>query len=238
MASVSLLDSHAFARPSNVGAPSRTIISSSHRPPTPSFHPHRRPRFESSECSVNPRSPAYALATASVNPTIHYVPQKSRTYTVGDFMTKKEDSYVVKATTTVEEAWEALAEKRLTGFPVVDGNWELVGVISDYDLLALDSISGGQADISLFPDVNSSWNTFNEIQKLLGKAHGKVVGDLMTHTPLVVHESTNLGEAAWLLLETKHRQLPVVDGDKKLVGIVTRGNVIRAALQIKQEKPL
>ena len=38
--------------------------------------------------------------------------------------------------------------------------------------------------------------TFNEIQKLIGKTKGKVVGDLMTPAPLVVRESTNLEDAA------------------------------------------
>lgn len=40
------------------------------------------------------------------------------------------------------------------------------------------------------------WQTFNEIQKLLSKTNGKVVGDLMTPSPLVVHESTSLEDAA------------------------------------------
>ncbi|KAG6576946.1 CBS domain-containing protein CBSX1, chloroplastic, partial [Cucurbita argyrosperma subsp. sororia] len=157
------------------------------------------------------------------------------TYTVGDFMTRKENLYVVKPTTTADEALEALVEKRITGFPVVDEDWNLVGVISDYDLLALDSISGGtQSDTNLFPDVDSSWKTFNELQKLLCKTNGKVVGDLMTPAPLVVRETSNLEDAARLLLETKYRRLPVVDADGKLVGIITRGNVVRAALQIKR----
>ncbi|XP_076945579.1 CBS domain-containing protein CBSX2, chloroplastic-like [Bidens hawaiensis] len=109
-----------------------------------------------------------------------------------------------------------------------------VGVVSDYDLLALDSISGGShGDTALFPDVDSSWKTFNEIQKLLGKTDGKVVGDLMTPAPLVVHETSNLEEAVRLLLETKYRRLPVVDDDGKLIGLITRGDVVRAALQIK-----
>ncbi|XP_050260162.1 CBS domain-containing protein CBSX2, chloroplastic [Quercus robur] len=163
------------------------------------------------------------------------IPPRGGTYTVGDFMTKKEELHVVKPTTTVEEALDALVEKRITGFPVIDDQWKLVGVVSDYDLLALDSISGGnQSDTNLFPDVDSSWKTFNEIQKLIGKNNGKVVGDLMTPAPLVVRESTNLEDAARLLLETKYRRLPVVDGDGKLVGIITRGNVVRAALQIKR----
>lgn len=41
-----------------------------------------------------------------------------------------------------------------------------------------------------------AWQTFNEIQKLLSKTNGKVVGDLMTPSPLVVHESTSLEDAA------------------------------------------
>ncbi|ESR36214.1 hypothetical protein CICLE_v10029198mg [Citrus x clementina] len=164
------------------------------------------------------------------------VPPRNGTYTVGDFMTKKEDLHAVKTTTTVDEALERLVEKRITGFPVIDDDWKLVGVVSDYDLLALDSISGGnQNDTSLFPNVNSSWKTFNELQRLLSKTNGKVVGDLMTPAPLVVHENTNLEDAARLLLETKYRRLPVVDGDGKLVGLITRGNVVRAALQIKRD---
>lgn len=153
---------------------------------------------------------------------------------MGDFMTKKEDLHVVKPTTTVDEALKALVENRITGFPVIDDDWKLVGVVSDYDLLALDSISGtSRAD--MFPEVDSTWKTFNEVQRLLSKIDGKVVGDLMTSAPLVVRENTNLEDAARLLLETKYRRLPVVDGEGKLVGIITRGNVVRAALKIKKE---
>ncbi|XP_056160865.1 CBS domain-containing protein CBSX1, chloroplastic-like isoform X2 [Syzygium oleosum] len=168
-----------------------------------------------------------ASVTNSVQP-------RNGAYTVGDFMTRKEYLHVVKATTTVDEALEMLVEKRITGFPVIDDDWTLVGVVSDYDLLALDSISGGsQGDANIFPDVDSSWKAFNRIQRLLSKTHGKVVGDLMTPAPLVVRETTNLEDAARLLLETKYRRLPVVDGNGKLIGIITRGNVVRAALQMK-----
>lgn len=156
-------------------------------------------------------------------------------YTVGEFMTKKEDLHVVKPTTTVDEALELLVENRITGFPVIDEDWKLVGLVSDYDLLALDSISGsGRTENSMFPEVDSTWKTFNAVQKLLSKTNGKLVGDLMTPAPLVVEEKTNLEDAAKILLETKYRRLPVVDSDGKLVGIITRGNVVRAALQIKR----
>lgn len=173
--------------------------------------------------------------SASGTLTANSVPPRNGVYTVGDFMTRKEDLHVVKPTTTVDEALEALVENRITGFPVIDDNWKLVGLVSDYDLLALDSISGGtRSDTSMFPEVDSTWKTFNEVQKLLSKTNGKVVGDLMTPAPVVVRETSNLEDAARILLETKYRRLPVVDADGKLVGIITRGNVVRAALQIKR----
>ncbi|KAB5520746.1 hypothetical protein DKX38_025065 [Salix brachista] len=227
-----------------------------------------------------PRSPHRSSITVALSTVANSVPARSGIYTVGDFMTKKVDLHVVKANTTVDDALEALVEKRITGFPVIDDDYKLVGVVSDYDLLALDSISGGcQNDTNLFPNVDSSWKvcmkllcdipdikkggvwglvslpytgvahtieskvqnenggrigtTFNQLQKLLIKNNGKVVGDLMTPNPLVVYETTNLEDAVKLLLETKYRRLPVVDDDGKLAGIITRGDIVRAALQIK-----
>ncbi|KAE8668117.1 CBS domain-containing protein CBSX1 [Hibiscus syriacus] len=151
-----------------------------------------------SNLSSTPSNPA--LSPCTIIPT--------RLYLHCLFQNPKEALF---ATTSVDEALEALVERRVTGFPVIDDDWNLVGVVSDYDLLALDSIS--------------------EIDE---QKHGKVVGDLMTPSPLVVRETTNLEDAARLLLETKYRRLPVVDGDGKLVGIITRGNVVRAALHIKR----
>ncbi|KAF9666006.1 hypothetical protein SADUNF_Sadunf16G0184000 [Salix dunnii] len=181
-----------------------------------------------------PRSSHRSSVTVALSTVANSVPARSGIYTVGDFMTKKVDLHVVKANTTVDDALEALVEKRITGFPVIDDDYKLVGVVSDYDLLALDSISGGcQNDTNLFPNVDSSWKTFNQLQKLLIKNNGKVVGDLMTPNPLVVYETTNLEDAVKLLLETKYRRLPVVDDDGKLAGIITRGDIVRAALQIK-----
>ncbi|KAF3438989.1 hypothetical protein FNV43_RR17264 [Rhamnella rubrinervis] len=201
--------------------------------------PGRRPntafrRFCASRGVSGLHRSSVVVVAASGTLTANSVPAKSGVYTVGDFMTRKEELHVVKPTTTVDEALEILVENRITGFPVIDDDWKLVGLVSDYDLLALDSISGGgQTDTNMFPEVDSTWKTFNEVQKLLSKTNGKLVGDLMTPAPVVVREVTNLEDAARLLLETKYRRLPVVDADGKLVGIITRGNVVRAALQIK-----
>ncbi|KAK7400768.1 hypothetical protein VNO78_12074 [Psophocarpus tetragonolobus] len=200
-----------------------SLLPQCHSPLRSSAAPKRR-RFA--------HSSRFRLASSQ---TVNSVPRGNGTYTVADFMTKKQDLHVVKTTTTVDEALEALVSYRISGLPVIDEDWNLVGVVSDYDLLAIDSISGvPQSDSNLFPAVDSTWKTFNEIQKLLSKTNGQVVGDLMTPTPLVVHESTSLEEAARLILETKYRRLPVVDDNGKLVGLITRGNIVKAALLSKR----
>jgi len=87
----------------------------------------------------------------------------------------------------------------------------------------------------MFPDVDSTWKTFHEIQRLLSKTNGKVIGDVMTSSPLAVRENSNLDAATRLLLETKYRRLPVVDSAGKQIGMITRGNVVKAALKIKKK---
>ncbi|KMZ68565.1 CBS domain-containing protein CBSX2, chloroplastic [Zostera marina] len=160
-------------------------------------------------------------------------------FSVGDFMTKKERLHVVKPTTLIDNAMEMLVQYGVSGFPVIDDNGKLVGVVSDYDMLALDTISGNELDETcLFPDVESSWKAFNEFQNLQTKHHGKNINDMMSDVPLSVHESSNLHDVARLLLETKYHRLPVVDDMGKLVGMITRGNVVRAALHAKRDKEM
>nr|CAB3452940.1 unnamed protein product [Digitaria exilis] len=174
------------------------------RPSTPARGPSRVvPGRRSASCR-----PVRARAAAAASPAAGGVTGQSHgVYTVGDFMTRREDLHVVKPTTSVDEALEMLVQHRISGFPVIDDNWNLVGVVSDYDLLALDSMSGNgltDTNTSMFPDVDSTWKTFREIQRLLSKTNGKVIADVMTSSPLAV-------------------------------GIITRGNVVSAALKIKKK---
>ncbi|KAM7252491.1 hypothetical protein ACFE04_024374 [Oxalis oulophora] len=216
----------------------RSIAATCHRPlSSPLSSLPLRPLYSSSSDRLRRRSFPAVVVVAAANGAVtnNSTSSKNGLYTVGEFMTSKDQLHVVKSTTTVDEALEMLVENRITGFPVIDDNWNLVGLVSDFDLLSLDSISGqARAENDIFPEVDSSWKTFNEIQNLLNKTDGQLVGDVMVPAPVVVRETTNLEDAARLLLQTKFRRLPVVDADGKLVGIITRGNVVRAALQIKR----
>ncbi|KAL8152056.1 hypothetical protein V2J09_021864 [Rumex salicifolius] len=203
---------------------------------SPSFRSCAAVSCSASDASFRNRRSFVVVSAANGSALMaNSTPSKDGVHTVSDCMTKKDDLLVVKPSTTVEEALEIIVENRISGLPVVDDDWKLVGVVSDYDLLALDSVSGsGKTDGSIFPEADSNWKVFNELQRLLTKTNGTLISDVMTLSPLCVRENTNVEDSARLLLETRYRRLPVVDSEGKLVGIITRGDVIRAALQLKQ----
>ncbi|EFJ34820.1 hypothetical protein SELMODRAFT_81368, partial [Selaginella moellendorffii] len=159
---------------------------------------------------------------------------KHNYYTICNFIMPKKDPFCVQVSTTVDDALKLLMDNRITGLPVIDKDRKLVGVVSDYDLLALDSISGKRPSTnSLFPEAGSTWKAFKEIQHLPTKTQGKTVGDLMTPLPLVVRAS-----CCGRVLKTGNEELDLLDCENSLVnfqvGLITRGNVVRAALQVKR----
>ena len=123
----------------------------------------------------------------------------------------------------------------MTGLPVVDATSNVVvGVVSDFDLLALEGVSPKEKAKGFFPEADSDWNSFYEVQKLVAKNAGKSVGDVMTADPITVRPATSIEDAANLLLRKKIRRLPVVDESGRLLGIITRSNVIKAAWEARK----
>ena len=59
------------------------------------------------------------------------------------------------------------------------------------------------------------------------------IGDVMTEDPITVREGTTLEAAARILLDKRIRRLPVVDAEGKLLGMFSRGDVIKAAVQTR-----
>ncbi|KAI7732250.1 hypothetical protein M8C21_028407 [Ambrosia artemisiifolia] len=84
-------------------------------------------RYLSSHPSVS-HSRRHTLVYAAPAPSFtgKFVPPRNGALNVGDFMTRKDELHVVKPTTTVDEALEALVKHRISGFPVIDDEWNLV----------------------------------------------------------------------------------------------------------------
>jgi acetoin utilization protein AcuB len=117
-----------------------------------------------------------------------------------DIMTAK--VVTIRQTATVREALKLLAELDVRHLPVVDERDELVGMLSERDLLRLRRSS-----------------------EVLNRA----VSEVMSADVLVVTPTTHVDEIIDLMTEHKIGALPVVDNDSQIAGIVSYVDVLRAA---------
>lgn len=136
------------------------------------------------------------------------------------------DVQTVPPHATVQEVAEKLAEAAYSGLPVVDDEGRLVGVVTEADLLMRVKPLRLPRLFPLLGGVIFSESP-RRFEEELRKATGTLVRDVMTTDLVTVTEDTPLHELAALMVEKRVNRLPVVR-DGRLVGIVTRDDVIRA----------
>ncbi|MBD1850429.1 CBS domain-containing protein [Leptolyngbya sp. FACHB-711] len=145
--------------------------------------------------------------------------------TVADVMTA--DPIVVKPETPLNEAIQILAEKRISGLPVVNDSGSLVGVISETDLMWQETGATPPAYIKILDSVIYLENPAR-YERELHKALGQTVGEVMTDRDIVtIKPDKSLREAAQLMHDRSVHRLPVLSNDGKLIGILTRGDIVR-----------
>ena len=145
---------------------------------------------------------------------------------IGEIM----DSNPVTVTpdTSVEDVVAALREHQLPGLPVVDADGQLVGIVTEADLVLPDD----EGDLHIPHYVNLFGGTvflesLSRFEGRLRKAFAATADDMMTSDPDTVGPDTSVREAARIIHETGHNRLPVVE-DGRLVGVVTRLDVLGA----------
>ncbi len=144
---------------------------------------------------------------------------------VSDAMTR--DPIVVRPETPLNEAIQTLAERRISGLPVVDDQGQLVGIISETDLMWQETGVTPPAYIMFLDSVIFLKNPA-QYERDLHKALGQTVGEVMTSDPISVSPEKPLKEAAQIMHEREVRRLPVVDDGGQVIGILTRGDIVRA----------
>jgi CBS domain-containing protein len=151
------------------------------------------------------------------------------TKTVADVMTP--NPITVTPQTSLPEAIRILAEKRISGLPVVNDSGKLVGVISETDLMWQESGVEPSPYIMILDSVIYLQNPARH-EKEIHKALGQTVGEVMSDHPISIKSSQSLKEAAHLLHEKKIRRLPVInETNGQVVGIITQGDIIRTMAQ-------
>jgi CBS domain-containing protein len=143
--------------------------------------------------------------------------------TVGEIMTK--ELITVTKETSVRELANLFTTHRVGSVPVVDGTGNLLGIVTETDLIGQDRSLHIPTVISLF-----DWVIYLEsdkrFEKELKKVTGQCVGDIFTEEFTSVSPEEPVSRAADIMTEQRVNAVPVVDG-KKLVGIISRIDLIR-----------
>lgn len=137
---------------------------------------------------------------------------------VSELMTK--DVITVKKDTDLQEAARRLSGLRISGMPVVEEDGRVIGVISEADILSL----AGMKREHTFRDL---------LRHILGEPRperkaGGQVGDVMSAPAITTLPDSDIRDVAAILDERRIKRLPVVDAEGKLVGIISRADIVRA----------
>ncbi len=147
------------------------------------------------------------------------------TKTVADVMTR--DPITATRETPLTDVIKILAERRISSLPVVEGG-KLVGIISETDLMWRESGVTPPPYIMLLDSVIYLENPARyerEIHKALGQTVGEVMSDRHVIT---IAPDKPLREAAQIMHERTANSLPVLDSTGRVIGILTRGDIVRA----------
>jgi CBS domain-containing protein len=134
--------------------------------------------------------------------------------------------------TTIVDAANLMLERHVSGLPVVDTNGKLVGIVSEGDFIRRSEIGTGRK--------RGRWLRF-----ILGPGksasdfvheHGRKVSEVMTKSPLTITEDTALADIVEMMERNNVKRLPVVRDDK-VVGIVSRANLLQAVASLAREVP-
>jgi len=140
----------------------------------------------------------------------------------------------VEPNTSVQELATLLSERGISGVPVVDRDSRLVGIVTEGDLLHRTE-TGTERRIQRR---RSRWldgfASDQEAARDYVKAHGRIVREIMTPEVISVSDTTELADIATLLETKRIKRVPVLR-DGKLVGIVSRANLVRALAMTKSE---
>ncbi len=130
----------------------------------------------------------------------------------------------------VQKAAEAMSARSIGGAPVVDEDGKVIGMLNDDDLIVSDTRLHMPTVISVLGAYLELPSSASRFDKEIRKAVGSSVGDVMTEEPKTCSEDDTLEQVATVLHENHLSRLPVVR-DGKLVGIVSRGDIVKAIVQ-------
>jgi CBS domain-containing protein len=130
---------------------------------------------------------------------------------------------------SVQDASDRLVSRRVDGAPVVDADGRVVGMLSTDDLIVQETSLHYPTVISLFGAYLELPSSHRRFEEDLRKAVGAKVGDVMARNPVTCGPDDPLERVATLMHEHSVSRVPVTEAGR-LVGIVARGDILRAVM--------
>jgi CBS domain-containing protein len=138
-----------------------------------------------------------------------------------DIMTT--DVISVRPDTPIKELAQLMVERRISGLPVIADTGELVGIVTDGDMYRRGELATERPRDGW---LNSLFDATDDVKDYV-RSHGEMARDVMSREVLAVDPDASLQQVADLL-ETNHiRRVPVVK-DSRVIGIISRANLVQA----------
>lgn len=134
--------------------------------------------------------------------------------------------FSISQDSSIGECISLLAEKAVSGAPVVDAGASIVGVISEKDILRL---LGRQPEIHLMRLIDESARRPLQIAPELLRGR---VATAMSAPAVTAGPASSLGELAHIFERRAINRLPIVDASGAVLGIITRANIIHAVSEL------
>ena len=130
----------------------------------------------------------------------------------------------------IESAMATLVDRGIDGAPVVDADGNVVGMLSAGDLIVQDARLHAPTVLSILGATIELPKWKKDFEEDLHKAVGGTVGEVMDDEPVRVGPDDTVETAATLMHDNEVSRLPVVEGGR-LVGLIARGDILRAIVQ-------
>ena len=134
--------------------------------------------------------------------------------------------------TSIGELSKILLENKISGVPVIDKEGKLIGIVSEADIIRENikvqfpfyfdplMVSGYIADFEKYSeDIKDYLNVKVEL--------------IMNHRVKTSNLSTPVSEVADIMISNRVNRIPVIDENKKVVGIITRADIIKSMIETK-----
>ncbi|MGZ7069201.1 MAG: CBS domain-containing protein [Methanobacterium sp.] len=138
---------------------------------------------------------------------------------------------------TISYVANVLREKNISGAPIVDDDKKVMGIVSEGDIMRLIEVHTPNVNLILPAPLDlielpvRMRLELDELSEGIAKAAAVMVGEIMTKKVFKAKENMSISDAAMLMDKHKINRLPVVDENDKLIGIITRGDIIGALVE-------